>query len=167
MAPKLNAGPETLRKWVTQAQADTRELTGPTSDGLDKIKRLKWVNEELRDINDILKAVTSFFSSGSSTLTIVHSFFHRQDEGRRPRRRADLLCPARAGCAGHVLGLSGLVRGRKSRDRHSTALPAPRSPRAPDLLDRQFSVYRFIGNAVFFYDGVPFPIATNRASPVG
>lgn len=33
-------------------------------------------------------------------------------------------------------GMTGLVRGRKPRNRISTALPAPR---APDLLDRQFS----------------------------
>ena len=62
LAPKLNIGPETLRKWVTQAQADAGERTGPTTDELDEIKRLKRENKELRDINDILKAATSFFA---------------------------------------------------------------------------------------------------------
>ena len=62
MVPKLNVGPETLRKWVTQAQADSGERTCPTSDELDEIKRLKREDEELRDINDILNAAPSSFS---------------------------------------------------------------------------------------------------------
>lgn len=53
LAPKLNIGPETLRKWVTQAQADAGERTGPTSDELDEIKRLKRENKELRDVDDM------------------------------------------------------------------------------------------------------------------
>jgi len=60
--PKLNVGPETLRKWVTQAQAESGERTGPTSDELDEIKRLKREDKELLDLNDILKAAPSSFS---------------------------------------------------------------------------------------------------------
>lgn len=32
MAPKLNIGKETLRRWVLQAQIDAGERTGPTND---------------------------------------------------------------------------------------------------------------------------------------
>ena len=62
MAPKLNVGTETLRKWIMQAQADAGERVGPTSAELDEIKKLKRENKELRDINDILKAATTFFA---------------------------------------------------------------------------------------------------------
>ena len=47
LAPKLNIGAETLRKWVTQAQANAGERTGPTSEELEEIKRLKRENRHL------------------------------------------------------------------------------------------------------------------------
>lgn len=56
LAPKLNIGAETLRKWVTQAQADAGERTGSTTGELEEIKRLKRENRDLRETNDILKA---------------------------------------------------------------------------------------------------------------
>ncbi|MDJ0349489.1 transposase [Cryobacterium sp. PH29-G1] len=62
LAAKLNFGAETLRKWVTQAQADAGERTGPTSEELEEIKRLKRENRDLRETNDILKAAASFFA---------------------------------------------------------------------------------------------------------
>ena len=62
LAPKLNIGAETLRKWVMQAQADAGQRTGPTSDELEEIKRLKRENKDLRDINEILKAASAFFA---------------------------------------------------------------------------------------------------------
>jgi transposase len=62
LAPKLNIGAETLRKWVTQAQADAGERTGPTTEELEEIKRLKRENRDLRETNDILKAAASFFA---------------------------------------------------------------------------------------------------------
>jgi transposase len=62
LAPKLNVGPETLRKWVRQAQSDAGERTGPTSEELEEIKRLKRENRDLRETNEILKAAASFFA---------------------------------------------------------------------------------------------------------
>ncbi|MDJ0350802.1 transposase [Cryobacterium sp. PH29-G1] len=46
LAPKLSVGPETLRKWVRQAQSDAGERTGPTSEELEEIKRLKRENRD-------------------------------------------------------------------------------------------------------------------------
>ena len=112
LAPKLNVGPETLRKWVRQAQSDAGERTGPTSEELEEIKRLKRENRDLRETNEILKAAASFLSSGSSTLATVHSRVHRCDEGERPWSRADLWRPAWAGRLGHFT--ARIVRGRSA-----------------------------------------------------
>jgi transposase-like protein len=62
LGPKLGVGPETLRKWVLQAQTDAGQRSGPTSGELAEIKRLKKENAELREANDILKAASIFFA---------------------------------------------------------------------------------------------------------
>ena len=41
IGPKLGNGSETLRRWVMQAQIDTGQRHGPTSDELTEIKKLK------------------------------------------------------------------------------------------------------------------------------
>ena len=41
IGPKLGIGSETLRRWLTQAQTDTGQRHGPTSDELVEIKKLK------------------------------------------------------------------------------------------------------------------------------
>jgi len=62
MAPKLNVGKETLRRWVLQAQVDSGERTGPTSEELAEIKALKAKVRDLEEANDILKASAIFFA---------------------------------------------------------------------------------------------------------
>jgi len=53
--------PETLRKWVRQAEADRGLRVAPTSEELAEIKRLrKEVADQQRTI-EILKAATTFF----------------------------------------------------------------------------------------------------------
>ena len=56
LGPKLGVGPETLRKWVLQAQTDAGARPGPSSEELAEIKRLKKENADLREANEILKA---------------------------------------------------------------------------------------------------------------
>ena len=63
LGPKLGVGPETLRKWVVQAQVDQGQRSGPTSEELAEIRRLKKENAELRRANEILKAASSFFAA--------------------------------------------------------------------------------------------------------
>ena len=63
LGPKLGIGPETLRKWVLQAHVDAGQRSGPTSDELAEIRRLKKENAELREANDILKAASAFLVS--------------------------------------------------------------------------------------------------------
>ena len=47
LAPKLNIGVETLRKGITQAQADEGDRSEPTSVELQEIKRLTRENKDL------------------------------------------------------------------------------------------------------------------------
>lgn len=63
VAEKLGPTPETVRKWVRQAERDTGRRVGPTADELAELKRLKRENAELRRANDILKAAASFFGA--------------------------------------------------------------------------------------------------------
>ena len=54
--------PETLRKWVRQAEADRGLRVAPTTEELAEIKKLrKEVADQQRTI-EILKAATSFFA---------------------------------------------------------------------------------------------------------
>jgi transposase len=62
LGPKLGVGPETLRKWVVQAQTDAGVRPGPTSEELVEIKRLKKENADLREANEILKSASMFFA---------------------------------------------------------------------------------------------------------
>lgn len=63
VASQLGIGsPETLRKWVRQAEADRGLRAAPTTEELAEIKALKKeVADQARTI-EILKAATSFFA---------------------------------------------------------------------------------------------------------
>lgn len=60
LGEKLNVDPDTLRKWVRQAQVDTVSKPGPSSTELEGIRRLKKENHELRETNEILKSSVLF-----------------------------------------------------------------------------------------------------------
>jgi transposase len=62
LAPKLNVGVETSRKWVVQAQIDAGTKSGPSSTELEEIQRLKRENRDLKEANEILKAASIFFA---------------------------------------------------------------------------------------------------------
>ena len=62
LAPKLNVGTETLRKWVMVAQADDGVGSGPTTVQLDEITALKPKVRDLEETNEILKAASIFFA---------------------------------------------------------------------------------------------------------
>ena len=62
LGPKLGVGPETLRKWILQAQVDAGNRSGPTSEELEEIKQLKAEVRDLREANEILKAASIFFA---------------------------------------------------------------------------------------------------------
>ena len=55
--------PETLRKWVRQAEVDAGQCPGTTTDESAELKRLRRENAELRRANEILKAASAFFAA--------------------------------------------------------------------------------------------------------
>jgi len=62
LAPKLNVGAETLRRWVVQAQIDAGTKAGPSSVELDEIRNLKREVRDLREANEILRSASIFFA---------------------------------------------------------------------------------------------------------
>jgi transposase len=64
IATKLGiATPETLRKWVRQAEVDAGVRSGTTTSESEQLKALKKENAELRRANEILKAASAFFAA--------------------------------------------------------------------------------------------------------
>ena len=64
VAQLLGVGtPETVRKWVRQAQVDAGARPGVTTEESAEVKRLKRENAELKRANAILKAAAAFFGA--------------------------------------------------------------------------------------------------------
>jgi transposase len=61
VAGRLGMNPETLRKWLRQAEVDAGEREGTTTAAAREIRELKRRNAELEQTIEILKAATSFF----------------------------------------------------------------------------------------------------------
>ncbi len=61
VAKQVGVGSETVRRWVMQAEVDTGQRDGVTSQELEEIRRLKSENRRLREDVAVLKAATSFF----------------------------------------------------------------------------------------------------------
>jgi transposase len=62
IGPKVGVGPETLRKWVLQAQIDAQHSPGVTTAEQQRIKALERENRDLKEANEILKAASIFFA---------------------------------------------------------------------------------------------------------
>jgi transposase len=62
IASQLGVNPETLRNWVKQADIDTGQRPGTTSEDKERIAQLERENRELRRANEILKAASAFFA---------------------------------------------------------------------------------------------------------
>ena len=60
-AARLGMNPETLRKWLRQAEVDAGQADGTTTATTREIRELKRKNAELEQSVAILKAATSFF----------------------------------------------------------------------------------------------------------
>jgi transposase-like protein len=62
IAPKIGCSAETLRKWVRQAEVDSGQRGGLTSDDQARLKELERENRELRRANDILRKASAYFA---------------------------------------------------------------------------------------------------------
>jgi transposase-like protein len=63
LAEQLGVYHEALRNWIRQDEADRGERDDrPSSDMLEANRRLRKENVELRRVNEILKAASSYFA---------------------------------------------------------------------------------------------------------
>ena len=62
IASKIGCTPETLRKWVRQAERDQGKRNGLTSSDRDRLKELERENRELKRANEILRKASAFFA---------------------------------------------------------------------------------------------------------
>ena len=63
IARQLDIGPESLRRWVVQAEIDRGQRAGTTSAEAQRISELERENRELRRANEILKSASAFFAA--------------------------------------------------------------------------------------------------------
>jgi transposase len=61
IARRLGMSPETLRKWLRQAEIDAGDADGVSTTAAREVRELKRKNAELERTIEILKAATSFF----------------------------------------------------------------------------------------------------------
>ena len=62
VASKIGCTPETLRKWVRQAERDQGIRPGLTSAERDRLKELERENRELKRSNEILRKASAYFA---------------------------------------------------------------------------------------------------------
>nr|WP_156757453.1 transposase [Actinokineospora pegani] len=63
IAPKFGVTPETLRKWIRQAEVDHGARPGTTTVESAELKRLKREVAELKRANEILRSAATFFAA--------------------------------------------------------------------------------------------------------
>ncbi len=59
----MGYGVESVRMWVKQADIDSGQAAGTTSEDKVRIKTLEQENKELRRANEILKRASAFFAA--------------------------------------------------------------------------------------------------------
>ena len=63
IASKIGCKPETLRRWVRQAETDTGSRAGLRTEERSRMKDLEREVKELRRANDILRSASTFFAA--------------------------------------------------------------------------------------------------------
>ncbi len=62
VAAKIGCTPESLRRWVRQAERDAGERPGLSRSDRDRLKDLERENRELKRANEILRKASAFFA---------------------------------------------------------------------------------------------------------
>jgi transposase-like protein len=62
LAPKLGCTAETLRRWVRQAERDSGQRAGLTTDERQRLKELERENRDLKRTNEILRLASAYFA---------------------------------------------------------------------------------------------------------
>ena len=62
IAEKIGCTPETLRKWVRQAERDAGSRPGLTTSEQARLKDLERENRELKRANEILRKASAYFA---------------------------------------------------------------------------------------------------------
>jgi transposase len=63
IAEKAGMTAETLRRWVREAEVDSGQRPGLTTEERKRLRELERENRELRRANEILKAAAAFFGA--------------------------------------------------------------------------------------------------------
>ena len=63
IAPKLGCTPETLRRWVRDAEQEAAERPGAPRADAEQLKALERENRELKRTNEILRKASAFFAA--------------------------------------------------------------------------------------------------------
>ena len=62
IAEKMGCSGEALRKWVRQAERDTGQRPGLTTNERERLKELERENRELKRANEILRKASAYFA---------------------------------------------------------------------------------------------------------
>jgi transposase len=62
IAGKMGCAPQTLHKWVRQAERDAGKRAGLTTTERERLKDLERENRELKRANEILRKASAFFA---------------------------------------------------------------------------------------------------------
>ena len=65
IAGKFGCTAETLRNWVRQAERDSGQRGGPTTDERQRFKELERENRELKRANEILQTASAYFAKAA------------------------------------------------------------------------------------------------------